>query len=242
MGFVSLQSFTNEAKGFFGLHLSTLGLGVSRHRPSAFSLRSRPSPSDDDLGISPGIYHPFDDLLPDRRRFDPLGPQSAPLMGFRSLRRLRSVSPPTPACQHRLRCRSCRFSRLQRRTPRSTLPGSHPGNVLGILEASRDFPCCGSVTVTGFRPSWRSLEPAQALVRHHLQGIDLHFSPLPPTTFVGARFPLDLFSSRVSSARSPSLGWTFHDLSTPTFTSAAETAVATCRRLGLQRPNDRSDR
>jgi hypothetical protein len=42
-------------------------------------------------------------------------------------------SPPTPACQRRLRCRSRRFSRPQRLAPPPTAPGFSPGNVHGVV-------------------------------------------------------------------------------------------------------------
>jgi hypothetical protein len=55
-----------------------------------------------------------------------------PLLGFRPLRRIESGSPPAPACQRRLWCRSRRFPRPQRLAPPPTAPGLSPGNVLGV--------------------------------------------------------------------------------------------------------------
>jgi hypothetical protein len=132
MGFVSLQSFMDEAKGFFGLHLSTHGLRASRHRPSAFSLRPRSPPNGNNLDISLGIHRPYDDLLLDRhRKFSRTARRAFPGLSFPpALEDSESTYTglPIPAVAPLMPILTA--SAIYSSFP--SLPGNQPGNAHGI--------------------------------------------------------------------------------------------------------------
>jgi hypothetical protein len=144
---------------------------------------------------------------PDRRQLLPPCPDASPGLCSPSTHEGR-WSPPAPVCQHRLWCRSRRFSRPQRLAPPPTAPGLSPGNARGVL-AFKGFPCRGSVAVAGSRPLLALAHRSPCGARcARLQGFVPRGSPSPPPRRIDAP-GLDPFlaflSSRVSSRCRPPL-------------------------------------
>ena len=106
-------------------------------------------------------------------------PIEAPLLGFGPLRRMRSVSPPAPACHSRLWCRSCRFARLQRLAPRSTLRIA-PVPPMGFLGFLQGF-CLTRIGCRCRFPPLLTFPGATEAAPARLQGFDPRVNPLPPT-------------------------------------------------------------
>ncbi len=136
-----LQSFTVCTRDSFGLHLSTHGLVPLGIDPRRFrTLRKPPSYGGGDLSllglVASSVTRCPAGLGPDHSH----GHAETPFLSFRPLRRMKSASPPAPACLHRLWCRSRRFPRPQRLPPPPTLPGLSPGNVHGVSCGLQGFP------------------------------------------------------------------------------------------------------